>query len=250
MFTHFILDEPKGLVRVFVGRLGLQETQACGTWCGQPRCAETGTRLGRLAGSQAAVGRGLLSSLFPPSSGGSRARLSALFISVPLPFCPRLAFLTSVFYLCLTSVFLLPCHLSCVPHSFALKSYTLLLLLLLAYLTFLFVFLSSDSLEEDVTGLLHLSLQATSEPCVKLASTVVPGERQPCLVQCDSPALCPQSRCAEGGCHVSGPHREYQELIGYRVSSFIVLEQDIHCGIFFPLIVLALLLYYNICARV
>lgn len=37
------------------------------------------------------------------------------------------------------------------------------------------------------------------------------------------------------------------------LQSFIfykVLEQDIHCGIFFPLIVLALLLYYNICARV
>lgn len=220
MFTQFILDEPKGLVRVFVGRLGLQETQAWGTWCGQPRCAETGTRLGRLAGSQAAVGRGLLSSFLPPSSGGSRARLSALFISVPFSFGPRLAFLTSVFYLSLTSVFLLPCRLSCVLHSFALKSYTLLLLLLQAYLTFLLVFLSSDSLEEDVTGLPHLFLQATSEPCV-LASTVIPGERQPCLVQCDSPALCPQSRCAEGGCHVSGPRGEYQELIGYRVSSFI-----------------------------
>lgn len=193
-------------------------------------------------------GRGFSPPSSPPSSWGLRACLSALFISVPLSFCPRgLSWpLLSIFPWPRCFCFPVICLVCYVP-----LPWNPLLFCFCSYLTFLLAFLSSNSLEADVTGLPHLSLQATSEPCV-LASTVVPGERQPCLVQRDSPALCPQSRCAEGGCHVS--RRPAQRVPGadwlQSVIFYNVLEQDIHCGIFFPLIVLVLLLYYNTGSRV
>lgn len=198
MFTQFSLDEPTGWVRVLVGTLGARNS---GLWylvlvAGVHRSWNQARSEG-WQGARQQWGSGSSPPSSPPSSWGLHVCLRGGLLVCPLHFCPLLFWGTAAFLdLCFPSFLYLGVsaspHLACVLRSVPLP-WNPFTFCFCSYLNFHLAFLSSNSLKEGVIGLPHLSLQATSEPCV-LALTIVHGERQPYQVWDDILLSAPNHR--------------------------------------------------------